>query len=101
VWEAIKWARANGYRWFDFGGIREIAASILDDGQSELSGLFKVGFGGAVFRYPLPVKIISSPLVRGGYDLALRWPAGAAYLRGPPIRCDRPVSGGGDDGQVK
>ncbi len=81
VWEAIKWAKANGYRWFDFGGIREIAASIIDDQQSHLSELtgselFKVGFGGTVFRYPVPVEIISSPLVRGAYDLSLRHPAG-------------------------
>jgi lipid II:glycine glycyltransferase (peptidoglycan interpeptide bridge formation enzyme) len=80
VWETIRWAKANGYRWFDFGGIRETAASLLDEDEPDLSRLtgpeaFKVGFGPTPFRYPIPVEMISSPLVRGVYDLSMRWPA--------------------------
>jgi glycosyltransferase involved in cell wall biosynthesis/lipid II:glycine glycyltransferase (peptidoglycan interpeptide bridge formation enzyme) len=81
VWEAIRWAKANGYRWFDFGGIRETAASILEEQDPDLARLtgpesFKIGFGPTPFRYPMPVEMISSPLIRGAYDLSIRWPAG-------------------------
>ena len=80
-WEAIRWAKANGYRWYDFGGIRDTAVSAMEHEGSDLSELtsseaFKVSFGGMPFRYPTPVEIISSPVVRLGYDLAMRWPRG-------------------------
>ena len=80
VWDTIRWAKANGYRWFDFGGIRETAAALLDEEEPDLSRLtgpeaFKVGFGPTPFRYPTPVERISSPLLRGTYDLSMRWPA--------------------------
>ena len=81
VWEAIQWAKANGYRWFDFGGIPEATASLLEEEEPDYSRLtgpesFKVGFGGTPFRYPVAVELISSPLVRGAYDLSMRWPTG-------------------------
>jgi lipid II:glycine glycyltransferase (peptidoglycan interpeptide bridge formation enzyme) len=81
VWAGIIWAKANGYCWFDFGGIREIAASLIDAEQPDLSKLtgselFKLGFGGTVYCYPLPVEIICSPLVRAAYDLFLRHSVG-------------------------
>lgn len=79
-WEAIRWAKANGYHWFDFGGIRRSAVAILENNSSDSSALtsseaFKASFGGTPFRYPAPVEIISSPLVRAAYDLSFRWPA--------------------------
>jgi lipid II:glycine glycyltransferase (peptidoglycan interpeptide bridge formation enzyme) len=82
LWGAILWAKANGYRWFDFGGIREKAAtSILDREEPDLSGLtggelYKYGFGGTAFRYPAPVELISPPAARVAYDLARRWTVG-------------------------
>jgi lipid II:glycine glycyltransferase (peptidoglycan interpeptide bridge formation enzyme) len=107
LWEAIRWAKANGYRWFDFGGIREIAASVLEDEQPDLSALtgpelYKVGFGGTAFRYPVPVEIISSPLVRGGYDLMLGWPAGRRIVErtSHSLRAGRLLRSG-VDGQEK
>ena len=36
-WEAIRWAKANGYRWFDFGGIREAAVSVIESERSDVS----------------------------------------------------------------
>ena len=80
-WEAIRWAKANGYRWFDFGGIRDTAVLILEDERSDSSALtssevFKTRFGGTPFRYPTPVEIISSPVMRLAYDLSMRSPVG-------------------------
>ncbi|MCW2690750.1 MAG: hypothetical protein JWR37_5640 [Mycobacterium sp.] len=80
-WEAIRWAKTNNYRWYDFGGIRDTTVSILQDKRSDSSTLtsseaFKTSFGGTPFRYPTPVEIISSPVVRVAYDLSRRWPAG-------------------------
>jgi lipid II:glycine glycyltransferase (peptidoglycan interpeptide bridge formation enzyme) len=80
-WEAIRWAKANGYRWVDFGGIRDTAVPILEEERSDSSTLtsseaFKASFGGTPFRYPSPVEIVSSPVVRVAYDLSRRWPVG-------------------------
>lgn len=79
-WEAIKWAKANDYRWFDFGGLNSGAAAApgVGSGSTALttSEAFKVSFGGAPVCYPAPVEIIPSPVVRFAYDLSRRWPTG-------------------------
>ena len=99
-WEAIRWAKANGYRWYDFGGIRDTAVSVLEHEGSDLSQLtsseaFKASFGGTPFRYPTPVEFISSPVIRGGYDLAMRWPRGrrAAHRAASMLRSGRGAGG--------
>lgn len=80
-WEEIRWAKANGYRWFDFGGLADTAVSTLMDNGSPPSALtsseaFKASFGGTPMRYSTPVEVISSPVVRFAYDLTRRWPVG-------------------------
>jgi lipid II:glycine glycyltransferase (peptidoglycan interpeptide bridge formation enzyme) len=80
-WEAIRWAKANGYRWFDFGGIHPVSIPTLVDKRSNPSILngndaYKASFGGIPFRYATPVEIISSSAVRIAYDLSRRLPAG-------------------------
>jgi lipid II:glycine glycyltransferase (peptidoglycan interpeptide bridge formation enzyme) len=81
-WEAIRWAKANGYRWFDVGGISPSALPAVGDGTSvEFSALngpdaFKATFGAVPFRYPAPVEFIAPPLVRTAFDLSQRWPVG-------------------------
>lgn len=80
-WEAIRWAKANGYEWFDFGGVREAAVAVLDSRTPDLSQLtgsevFKASFGASPFRYPAPVEFFASPVLRSAYDLAMRWPSG-------------------------
>jgi lipid II:glycine glycyltransferase (peptidoglycan interpeptide bridge formation enzyme) len=72
-WEAIRWAKANGFREFDLGGLSADAVQVvLDEGFSSerLEGpdRFKAGFGGRLHRYPPAVERISSPVVRAGYD---------------------------------
>jgi len=57
-WEAIQWAKRQGYRYYDFEGISpDIAKSILQTGhvpdKNEGSvASFKFGFGGQVVFYP-------------------------------------------------
>ena len=94
-WEAIRWAKTNGHQWFDFGGIREAAVPVIEKhaDMSKLtnSEVFKASFGGTPFRYPEAVEIISSPVIRGGYDLAMRWPRGrrVAYRAASMLRSGR------------
>lgn len=80
-WEALRWAKANGYRWFDFGGLSSVSLRTLLDGDGDVEAVashdrFKSDFGGMPFRYPPPVELISSIAVRGVYDLARRGAAG-------------------------
>ncbi len=81
-WGAMKWAKANGYRWFDFGGVLPTSVPALMSGRrADLDALsgpdwYKARFGGRAFRYPQPVELIPSPIVRTGYDLARRSAAG-------------------------
>lgn len=79
-WEAIRWAKRAGLRWFDFGGIGAAAAEALScgAGRHEVRGVdrFKAGFGGELYRYPTAVELISSPLLRFCYDRSRRWSAG-------------------------
>jgi hypothetical protein len=77
-WEMIKWAKRQGYRWFDFGGLRpETLAALLDGSDRSTDTLPtadqpKVTFGGTAFRYPTPVEMIRPAALRTAYDLAWR-----------------------------
>ncbi len=81
-WTAMRWAKENGYRWFDFGGVLPSSVPALMSGRREdlerVSGpdWYKARFGGTAFRYPQPVELIPSRMVRVGYDLARRSTAG-------------------------
>ena len=85
-WTAMQWARTNGYRWFDLGGVLpQSAAAVMADGPVDTSALagpdrFKVRLGGTGYRYPAPVELIPSPVLRTGYDLVRRSRAGRAAV---------------------
>lgn len=85
-WYAILWAKAVGYHTFDFGGLTAGAVDTIQVGGADLAArlagpdFFKASFGGRPFRYPTPVELISSPLVRVGYDLARRSPTGSRLV---------------------
>jgi len=85
-WTAMRWARENGYRAFDFGGIRESSLAALATGEpvdvEALDGpdRYKVRFGGQLFRYPQPVELISSRALRAGYDALRASDAGRRVL---------------------
>jgi lipid II:glycine glycyltransferase (peptidoglycan interpeptide bridge formation enzyme) len=81
-WEMIKWAKARGYRWFDFGGLRPETLDALLDGQDRSAARLpaadqpKLTFGGTAFRYPTAVEILRPAALRTAYDLAWRSAAG-------------------------
>jgi lipid II:glycine glycyltransferase (peptidoglycan interpeptide bridge formation enzyme) len=81
-WEMIKWAKEQGYRWFDFGGLRSETLEALLDGHNRSTDTLptadqpKVTFGGTAFRYPTPVEMIRPAALRAAYDLAWRSAAG-------------------------
>jgi lipid II:glycine glycyltransferase (peptidoglycan interpeptide bridge formation enzyme) len=75
-WEAITWARAQGYRYFDFEGVsRELADAAHAQGgvvdPAELGRLagkitrFKLGFGGDLVLYPRTYSFVPNPFLRG------------------------------------
>jgi len=86
IWEAISWGKANGYRAYDFGGLRaESVRSLRAPGpvdQASLAGpdLFKTKFGGEVWTYPPAVELIPSRTIRAGYDLLRRGDGGQKVL---------------------
>lgn len=75
-WEIIKWAKAAGYRWLDFGGLPEpMLDDMLDRGvrNSEewpSAHRSKLSFNGRPFRYPGAVEMIHPRPVRFAYDAA-------------------------------
>jgi lipid II:glycine glycyltransferase (peptidoglycan interpeptide bridge formation enzyme) len=76
-WEAIRWAKHEGYRWFDFGGIdttmlRDLLAGVSDDQQWPSADRSKLSFGGGPYAYPPKVERIESWAARRAYDAARR-----------------------------
>jgi Acetyltransferase (GNAT) domain len=76
-WEAIRWAKREGYHWFDFGGIdaqmlRDLLAGAVDDDAWPSADRAKLAFGGRPHAYPPAVERISSQSVRLLYDVARR-----------------------------
>jgi lipid II:glycine glycyltransferase (peptidoglycan interpeptide bridge formation enzyme) len=87
IWEAICWGKANGYRAYDFGGLRPESVEVLRGSpgpvdQDSLVGpdLFKTKFGGEVSVYPPAVELIPSRIVRTGYDVLRRGEGGQKLL---------------------
>lgn len=73
MWEAIVWAKAHGYRYYDFEGIDQTAARSILAQQDLPASLkqtvtwFKLGFGGEVKRYPGVYGYIPNALLRSIY----------------------------------
>jgi hypothetical protein len=99
-WTAMRWAKANGYRYFDFGGLREstmqalAAGGPLDVESLDSPDRYKIRFGGQPYRYPDPVELIPSPALRASYDLMQGARGGRAALAFAQmfIRTGRPGS---------
>lgn len=81
-WEILKWAKASGYHWLDFGGLRPETLDALLNGDDSDADSWptadqpKVTFGGTAYRYPTPVEMIRPMPLRLAYDLARRSVAG-------------------------
>jgi hypothetical protein len=108
IWEAISWAKANGYRYYDFGGLRPASVRMLQAAvpTEHLPGpdQFKTKFGGEVRSYPPAVEMIPSPVLRLGYDMLRRGPwgkrlldAARTTLRGGAMIGERRRAGGQHD----
>lgn len=77
-WKIISWAKAEGYRWLDFGGLPEqMLTDMLDKGVRKSdewpSGhRAKLAFNGEPFRYPPAVELVRPIPVRWVYDVVMR-----------------------------
>jgi lipid II:glycine glycyltransferase (peptidoglycan interpeptide bridge formation enzyme) len=85
-WRAVQWARSEGIRWFDSGGIQRASADLLmtrrHAGPADIIGAdwFKASFGGVPYLYPQAVEMITAPAIRAGYDLVRRSATGRELL---------------------
>lgn len=79
TWEIIRWAKGQGYRWYDLGGLPEpVLHDMIDRGiryHQQWPGTVhaKLGWGATAFRYPPPVELIRPSPVRIAYDTVLRY----------------------------
>jgi lipid II:glycine glycyltransferase (peptidoglycan interpeptide bridge formation enzyme) len=72
-WTAMRWAKQQGYRHYDFEGIDtdRTAAGVPEAtgaGGTRSVSSFKLGFGGAVVESPGPYELIMNPVLRRAYD---------------------------------
>ena len=85
-WEAIRWARAQGARWYDLWGVPdEDEAALEAQFESRQDGLwgvyrFKRGWGGRLVRSVGAWDRVYNPLLYAAYRLYLRARAGSAGL---------------------
>jgi lipid II:glycine glycyltransferase (peptidoglycan interpeptide bridge formation enzyme) len=85
-WEAIRWGKANGFRWLDFGSLSVPAATALLAGEHidpkmiDGGDWFKISFGGEPYINPPAVERASSRLLLHGYDAIRRSNRGGRAL---------------------
>ena len=105
-WAAIRWAREQGYRWFDFGGIDPDMLADLQAGRTENEENWpgadraKLSFGGTPFAYPPAVERIAPP-ARWAYDAATGSEVGRRWLSVVTERLRGAGRGHGGDAQQK
>jgi len=72
-WASIQWAKARGYRYYDFEGINRTAAEALvqneplPDALKQSVTSFKLGFGGEAALFPTAYDYVPNPLLRWAY----------------------------------
>ena len=71
-WRAISWAKAHGFRYYDFEGMEESVVRQILAGekpeQVDAVTRFKLGFGGEVRINPGVFEYIYNPVLRWGYQ---------------------------------
>lgn len=78
-WEAMRWARELGCRWYDLWGVPDEEEAVLEaqfaDRSDGLWGVyrFKRGFGGRLVRATGAWDLVYAPLRYRMYEMALRW----------------------------
>ena len=96
AWDAMLWARENGVRWFDFGGIQITTADALLAGRSldqQAAGgcdFFKIAFGGEAILMPPAVESASPRLLLDTLDAV----QGAKWGQGLITTLQRRMRGG-------
>lgn len=74
LWEAISWAKEEGYHYFDQDGVARRAAEALVDGNpvpdsvKQTPTYFKLGFGGKPYLFPEAYAYIYNPFIRFAYQ---------------------------------
>jgi lipid II:glycine glycyltransferase (peptidoglycan interpeptide bridge formation enzyme) len=95
-WAAMMWAKARGYRYYDFEGIDPKAARAVLRGEPVPDSLtqtadrtvtrYKLGFGGQVTLLPGAYEYVYNPFLRWAYHTALpkiqHWPMIAKVQKG-------------------
>ena len=84
LWAVMKWAKSQGYHWFDQDGVKWEAAEALANGRpipesvKKSASYFKLGFGGQPVLFPKAHVYIYNPVLRFGYTSIFpklaRWP---------------------------
>jgi lipid II:glycine glycyltransferase (peptidoglycan interpeptide bridge formation enzyme) len=79
IWSSILWAKAQGYRWFDFGGIDTRAAQAVLSGQELPNHLlntyseYKLHYTDQVVMYPETYEYFCNPLLGRLYRRVFRF----------------------------
>jgi hypothetical protein len=84
-WEALRWAKREGFAEFDLGGLSHSAATMVRAEGFSPQGIsgpdrFKLAFGGRLHTYPPAVELIPSVMLRRSYDLLSSAAFGRAAL---------------------
>lgn len=91
-WAAIRWAKSQGYQYYDFDGIDLDVARLLVQGEpfpnSAIQSVtrFKLGFGGDVYLFPEAYSYVYHPWLRWAYKTVF---PRVANSRGVEIVLDR------------
>jgi lipid II:glycine glycyltransferase (peptidoglycan interpeptide bridge formation enzyme) len=73
-WEVIKWAKTQGYRYYDFEGIDFKVAKIIQEGNAlpdscqQTPTSYKLGFSQQVVLFPSAYEYVYHPVIRWIYN---------------------------------
>jgi lipid II:glycine glycyltransferase (peptidoglycan interpeptide bridge formation enzyme) len=87
LWHALQWAKRQGFRFYDLGGIDRHYAELglkeerMPDEFHQSADAFKIRFGGNVVLLPMPSELTFNPLIRACGRTALRCVAGTRSWR--------------------
>jgi lipid II:glycine glycyltransferase (peptidoglycan interpeptide bridge formation enzyme) len=68
-WSAMRWAKAAGYRYYDFEGVhRQTDGAEPPGAEAQTVSRFKMRFGGQLVCSPTAYTYLPHPLLRWGFD---------------------------------
>jgi lipid II:glycine glycyltransferase (peptidoglycan interpeptide bridge formation enzyme) len=98
-WAGMAWAKAQGARWYDVGGVTvDDARRVLDGGWAALDAEhrtrpFKFMFGARPFVYPPAVELVQGRFSRAAYDTLQRGGMGRRVVASVRNRLRRGTGG--------